>query len=219
MSDVRCHVNLITLALASTLVCQPTANRELVGLWESVSASKGGIGNNIELRPDGSFVAAVTVIVDLRYETRDGKLYIAKNPQEPISYETGVEFKIDNTALTLVGQNGEKEVKDRIGPKISDSVVGKYRYRHYTGGIAYEQFTADGILKFRLPMQSTHGCYLAAGKEIKISFPNREPRTLQYNLGSDGLVLTDQKAPSRYKLVKEGAWYESGNIDYKPPEQ
>jgi hypothetical protein len=201
------------------LACQPTANKELVGLWESASSSKGGIGNNIEFRSDGSFVAAVTVIVDLRYETRDGKLYIAKNPQEPVSYETGAEFKVDNTALVLVGPNGEKEVRNRIGPKLSDSVVGKYTYRHYTGGIAYEQFTADGILKFRLPMQSAYGCYLVTDKEIKISFPNKEPRALQYNLGTDGLVLTDQKGPSRYRPVKEGAWYESGNIDYTPPEK
>jgi hypothetical protein len=212
-------MNLIALALASTLTCQPAINKELVGLWESTSISKGGIGSNIEFRADGSFISAVTVLVDLRYEVKSGRLYIGKNPGEPVSYETGAEFKVDNTALVLIGQNGEKEVRQRISPGRADSVVGKYKYRHYTGAVAYEHFTPDGIMQFRLPMQSTRGCYQVTGNEIKFISPNQETKTLQYKLSTGRLILFDQKNPSTYKPVTEGAWYDSGNIDYKPPDK
>ena len=212
-------MNLIALALASTLTCQPVLNKELVGLWESTSISKGGIGNNIEFRIDGSYVAAVTVLVDLRYEVKNGKLYTGKNTGEPVSFEAGAEIKVDNNALILIGQNGEKEVRNRISPGRANSVVGKYKYRHYTGAIAYEQFTADGLMQFRLPMQSTRGCYLVSGNEVKVTSPNQEAKTLQYKLSAGRLVLVDQKNPSTYKHVKDGAWYESGNIDYKPPDK
>lgn len=212
-------MNFIALALASTLTCQPALNNELVGLWESTSTSKGGIGNNIEFRIDGSYVAAVTVLVDLRYEVKNGKLYTGKNTGEPVSFEAGAEIKVDNSVLILIGQNGEKEVRNRISPRRANSVVGKYKYRHYTGAIAYEQFTADGLLQFRLPMQSTRGCYLVSGNEVKVTSPNQESKTLQYKLSAGQLVLVDQKNPSTYKHVKDGAWYESENIDYKPADK
>jgi hypothetical protein len=210
-------MNLIALALASTLTCQPAVNKELVGLWESTSISKGGIGNNIEFRTDGSYIAAVTVLVDLRYEVKNGKLYTGKNTGEPVSYEAGTEIKVGTDALVLMGQNGEKEVRKRLSPGRADSVVGKYKYQHYTGATAYEQFTADGMMQFRLPMQSTRGCYVATGNEVKTTSPNQEAKTLQYKVSTGRLVLGDKKNPSSYKLVKDGAWYESENIDYKPP--
>ena len=212
-------MNLIALALASTLSCQPVLINELVSLWESTSISRGGIGNNIEFRSDGPYVAAVTVIVDLRYEVKHGKLYTGKNTGEPVSYEAGTEIKFENNTLVLIGQNGEKEVRKRIIPGRADPVVGKYKYRHYTGAIAYEQFTSDGLMQFRLPMQSTRGCYLLTRNEVKVITPEQKEKTLQYKLDAGQLVLDDQKNPSTYKRVKDGAWYESENIDYKPPDK
>ena len=117
------------------------------------------------------------MLVDLRYEVKNGRLYTAKNTGEPVSYEAGAEFKVDNNALVLIGQNGEKEVRKRISPGGADSIVGKYKYRHYTGAIAFEQFTADGIMRFRLPMQSTHGCYVITGNRIKVVSSNEEVQT------------------------------------------
>lgn len=212
-------MNPIAIALASTLTCQPALNDELAGLWESTSISKGGIGNNIEFRMDGSYTAAATVLVDLRYEVKNGRLYTGKNIGEPVSYEAGAEIKFENNALVLIGQNGEKEVRKRIGPGRADSVVGKYKYRHYTGAIAYERFTADGVMQFRLPMRSTLGCYQATETEVKVFLPDQEAKTLSYKLSTDQLVLFDQQKPSTYKRVKDGAWYESRSIDYKPPDK
>jgi len=188
----------------------------MVGLWESTSTSRGGIGGNIEFKADGSFVSAVTVLVDLRYEAKNGKIYIGKNRGEPVSYEAGAGFKVDNTALVLVGPNGQEEVRKRLGPARANSIVGKYKYRHYTGAMAYEQYTADGIMQFRLPMQSTRGCYRVAGNEIRVVSLHQDAKILRYKLSADRLVLTDKERPSTYKLVKEGPWYDSANIDYKP---
>lgn len=212
-------MDLITLALASTLTCQPVLNKKLIGFWESASTSKGGIGNNIEFGEDGSYIAALTVIIDLNYAVKDGKIYNSKKPGEPVSYETGAEIIVGDDSLVLIGENDKKEVRNRIGARVDDSVVGKYKYRHYSGGMAYEQFTADGAMHFRMPMQSIHGCYSIEGDEIKVIIQDQEPKNLHYELRAESLFIEGSKGPSEYTHVKEGAWYESGYIDHKKPDK
>jgi len=212
-------MNLSTLALASTLVCQPLENTGLVGFWESSLISKGSIGNNIEFKSDGSYISAVTVLVDILYKVKNGKIYNAKNPGEAVSFESGASIRIEDDALVLIDQEGKEGVRNRITERKGDSVLGKYKYRHYTGGIAYEQYTDDGVLKFRLPMRSTRGCYIIDGNNVNIILSNKESKALKYKLNSKNLILKDKGRESAYKLVKEGAWYESDKIDYKRPNE
>lgn len=212
-------MNLFAFALASTLACQPVLNDDLPGLWESASISKGGIGHNIEFRQDGAFIAAVTVLVDLRYEVKDGKLYTGKKPGEPVSYDSGTDIKIKHDGLTLTGLDGKPYFRNRISPDSDSSIVGIYKYRHNTGATVYEFYTADGIMHFRLPMQATQGCYTLDGTDIKLTRPGQEPQRLQYNVGPETLTLDDRDIQTVYNRVIEGSWYNSSDIGDKRPQE
>ena len=63
-------MNLFSLILTSTIVCQPVSDVGQIGFWESVSTSRGGIGSSIELKSDGSYNNAVVVLVDLAYDLK-----------------------------------------------------------------------------------------------------------------------------------------------------
>lgn len=210
-------MDMIGLVLASSLACSSTNNAELVGLWESTATSRGGIGNNIEFRVDGSYVAAVTVLVDLRYDVKDGKLYTAKNRGGAVSYEEGTRIRIEPDALVAIGPNGEQEIRNRMKPERGNSVLGQYKYRHYTGGVAYEQYGSDGTMRFRLPMTSSRGCYRLDRGTVSIMTQKDGPRSIKYKLQADRLVLEDQGKPANYNRVKEGPWYNSETIDYREP--
>ena len=56
---------LFTIPAAHARTCPQPATQDLVGLWESRETSKGGIGHTVEFRPDGTYVEAPTVLVDL----------------------------------------------------------------------------------------------------------------------------------------------------------
>lgn len=207
-------MNLIAVAIASTLACQSVPDETLVGLCESDTTSRDGIGNNIEFRRDGSFVAAVTVLVDLNYQVKDGKLYTAKNKGEPVSFEAGAEISFENNSLVLIGPNGEKEIRSRLSSKIDGSVIGSYKYRHYMGGIAYERFTAEGIMNFRLPMDSSYDCYKLNANEIELDMPDGIEDTIRYSVSGEKLTLVDKDTKSVYNHVTEAARYDSENGNY-----
>ena len=210
-------MNLISLALATTLSCQIPGNTDVLGLWESSQTSRGGIGSNIEFRSDGSYTAAIIVLVDLNYDIKDQVLYIGQNKDESVNYDQGAEIMLSDSTLTLKGVNGETEVRNRISKSDNDSIVGKYRYRHYTGGIAYEQYTEEGLMKLRIPMSATNGCYTANDDTIIITQEGKNTAEFNYKKDDTQLRIVEPKKTTIYDYVDEGVWYKSDEIDYKKP--
>ena len=123
-------MNLITLAVAAILTCQVPMNENVIGLWESTSVSRGGIGHNFEFRDDGSYTTAATVLVDLTYDIKNGSFYMSHNKGEPINYEKGAKIEITKSGFTLTGENREKEIKTKEIPSTEETIVGEYKYRH-----------------------------------------------------------------------------------------
>ena len=102
------------LVLASTLTCQSVPDAGQIGCWESAVTSRGGIGSSIEFNLDGSYHNTVTVLVDLAYDIKEGKLFIARDKGEAVSYENGVSIKITQNGYIVVGPDGKEEVRNRI---------------------------------------------------------------------------------------------------------
>lgn len=212
-------MDITTLALATTLTCQVPANHNVVGLWESATVSRGGIGNNFEFRKDGSYTTAVTVLVDLSYDIRDGRFYMSHNKGEPINYEKGAKIEITKSGFTLIGDDGKKEIKTKENQGIEESIVGIYKYRHYSGGIAYEKYTRDGHIYFRLPMKSVSGCYTIDKNKITITQAEKKQSEMIYEVSGGMLNLKDSKGKYSYNFVPDGTWYQSKEIDYQKPQQ
>lgn len=210
-------MGLMSIVMASALVCQPVANEKLMGLWESESVTSSGVGSNIVFRKDGSFTTAMTVIVDLKYQVKDGKLYIAKDSDKPVSFDIGLDISFEKGALVIAGKDGKKETKYRVTPKIDDPIVGIYKYRHNAGGTAYERYTPDGMLNFRLPLSKISGCFKPDKKQIRLEMKGGNSKTISYSLSGGKLIIGGDDDKSVYNRVVGGTWYDSENIDYKKP--
>ena len=193
--------------VASVLGCVAPSDTAVVGFWESESTSRGGIGQTIELKASGELLSSMTIMVDEVYRTADGKIFIAGR---------GAPFTVTKDALVQTDDGGGEIRKERVGGQAAgkDPLVGAWRYRHYTGTVAFERYTEDGRLLFRLPMTSQQGCYRATSDSLSLDIAGRTSAA-QYTVAGTTLTLrsTDGKTHT-YRRAEP--WYPRERIDYQP---
>jgi hypothetical protein len=198
--------------------CDAPATQDLAGLWETRETSKGGIGHTLELRADGTFVEAITVLVSFDYRVDGDQLSVSETPG---GKPDAVTFRIAGDTLTQPGPDGAPVRKERVGKAEEGSppLVGVWRYRHYTGGIAFERYTPDGKLDFRLPMRGSTGCFRIAGDRLSLLRRGQKETRLQFTRNGDGLALGYAGAPkpTAYERSAAGPWYDREHIDIKLP--
>jgi hypothetical protein len=194
--------------VASVLGCVAPSDTAVVGFWESESTSRGGIGQTIELKASGELLSSMTIMVDEVYRTADGKLFVAGS---------GAPFTVTNDRLVQTDDKGDEIRKERVGGQAAgkDPLVGAWRYRHYTGAGAFERYTEDGRLLFRLPMTSEHGCYRATGDSLSLDIAGRTS-TAQYTVAGTTLTLRSPDGKT-YAYRRTEPWYPREQIDYQPP--
>ncbi len=142
----------------------------LIGRYESVERSKGGIGATMEFQRDGRLVQTIGAMVDGAYRINGDTLLVRweDSPEESKSW-----FRVTADSMlqtTGSGANQGRRAARRVGKAevVQGSVVGKWSYPHSAGGIAVEEYTKDGQFHFRLPFT---------------------PVTLHYSLEGDTLTL------------------------------
>ena len=193
---------MLHLILLATLGCAPPASSDLAGLWESTRVSKGGIGNSLEFRADGTFVEAPTVQVNSYYRIEGNRMFITDRADDQSSKDSR-QFRMDGDAIVIEGPGGQSLRMDRIdGPK--GTVVGAWRYTHYTGQMAFERYLPDGRLNFRLPMISGGGCYTIGSDGVRLTGQGSRIVLMQFERKGDALSLSG----TSYVREPAGAWYE-----------
>lgn len=203
------------LALTAALLAPGLQTPSLVGLWDSATTSSGGIGSTLEFRADGTFVEATTVIVNAFYRATGGRLVIAERPiaaQAPA--DMSVRIEVEGDVLRWTGPDGSIVRKERLGrPEAGQPpIVGAWRYRHDTGTTAFERFTDDGRMFFRLPMKSWVGRYVLKGSELVLTRPNQADVVMQIVLRSDDLSLASGGRTTTYRRDHAGSWYDRERI-------
>lgn len=197
------------------LPCPATQSPQLEGLWESEDKSNGGIGHTLELRSDGTFVEAVTVIVDWNYRVSGDRIIIN---EEPIA--DAFRFKFEGDTFVVESPGLPTVRKERIWQREHNQapIVGMWRYRHYTGAVAFERYTPEGRLHFRLPMSSSQGFYTLEGTRLTLDRPGQKKAKVSFEWRGTDLALTfpGQRAVIYHK-DPAGPWYERERIDYQPP--
>jgi hypothetical protein len=156
----------------------------------------------------------------MRYRFEGGKLFVFQTQASPdTSKNSGAEVVFEGKNHLVKGADGSTVRKESLEAKqSSSSIVGAWRYRHYTGAIAFERYTSDGLLQFRLPMTSSSGCYSVEKNRINL-IQNAKKTAIPFKLISGQLSLENaNKPPSLYHRETAGAWYPRDMIDYKPPE-
>jgi hypothetical protein len=90
---------------------------------------------------------------------------------------------IDGDALVETGPDGSVVKTERMGAGTKNSqLVGAWRYRHYTNVVAFERYTADGRMLFRLPMLSSVGRYILKGNELLLLRPSQTDTRMTIDL-------------------------------------
>jgi hypothetical protein len=195
----------VAMLVAAATCAAPGAN-ELVGLWESRSTSKGGIGSTVEFRADGVAITSLTVLVNMVYRVSGDRLDVATSEDQLKG--DGMTFKVDADTLTQPSGADSPVVKKRLGNERTDSrsIVGAWTYRHYTGATAYERYTPDGRTEFRLTLSAHTDCYSVSNG--RVTFTGAKPGMNSYTVKGDELAIErDKGGTMAYGRVKPGPWY------------
>ncbi len=201
--------------------CTRSASQDLLGLWESEETSMGGIGHTLEFRPDGSYVEATTVIVDMPYSYHQGILSIGDTQKEAADDAppgSTVTFQGDELIQQL--PDGTILRRKRLTPvqQGEKPIVGAWRYRHYTGAIAFEQYTPDQVMHLRLPMRSSSSTYMLDGNMLTLIHDGGEKSVVHYKVASGRLnIEANDNKSTWYRKSASGPWYPRDTIDYESP--
>ena len=212
---------ILAAILALAIASSPPTGSGLVGLWESTKTSQGGLGHAMEFRPDGPFVEATVVIVEMPYRVSGDRLIIGEEPSGPDGAKgKSATFRFDGDALLETDPAGSVLRRERLPgqPARPSSVVGDWRYCHYVGVIAYQRFTEAGKLLLRLPMTSSTGRYALEGDALTLSGREQPDARFKAVVQGENLVVSDGKGgPAEYRREPTGAWYDLGRVEKCSP--
>jgi hypothetical protein len=193
-----CSILMFVSLLARLLAAQsaPAPTGSIVGTWEAVARSAGGLGSTITFSPDNSLSFTLGAMVDMNYRHVGDSLFVtsADGALPPAS----VKFTDD----TLVVTRSDREQREtRLTPKLAkDPLVGLWTFRHYTGVAAYEEYAPDGAFHLRVPIRTLTGNYVVAGNTAVMHLigDGGGDRTVNFAITGDTLQLTWNGRSSRY---------------------
>jgi hypothetical protein len=172
----------------------PTAS--IIGTWEAVARSAGGLGSTITFSPDNSLSFTLGAMVDMNYRRVGHSLFVtsAEGALPPAS------IKFVNDTL-IVTRSDREQRETRLTPKIAgDPLVGLWTFQHYTGVSAYEEYAPDGGFHLRVPIRTLTGNYAVAGNTavMHLMGDGGGDRTVNFVVTGDTLQLTWNGQSTRY---------------------
>jgi hypothetical protein len=167
----------------------------LIGRWESVVRSTGGLGQVMELRPDGTMTQWTVVLVELTYQVHGPLLLTFYRHPGSGATETqaaGIRFEGDIMIQKDPQTGGETRLtRKRAGGPQDPPIVGVWSTPHETGQTAFLLYTSDGRVVFRLPIRADRGRWSASGDELTLASGPSTSATVRYTVEGDHLVLID----------------------------
>jgi len=189
--------NLFALSVAAAQVAPTTQATPLLGTWEAVTRSAGGLGSTISFAPDNTMSYTLGAMVDMKYKRARDSLYII-DPQNGVNA-----FRISIVRDTLVMVNDGREQREtRVGAPITgaDPVIGRWTYTHYTGVPAFEEYTPAGDFRLRVPIRTLDGTYATLRDSAMLHLPGQGggDRAVRWVVAADTLQLIWNGQTSRY---------------------
>jgi hypothetical protein len=182
---------------AAQQVAPPPRPAPLLGTWEAVNRSAGGLGSTMTFAADNTLSYTLGAMVDMQYKRSRDSLYII-DPQNGINA-----FRVSINRDTLVMTNeGREQRETRVGPPVTgaDPVVGRWTYQHYTGVPAYEEYTRAGEFRLRVPIRTLQGTYAVLGDSavLHLPGPGGGDRAVRFTIVGDTLQLNWSGQTARY---------------------
>jgi hypothetical protein len=168
----------------------------LLGSWDAVSRSPGGLGSTLFFGADNTLSLTVGAMFDLRYKRSGDSLFVIDAEGD----STISRIKFVGDTLVATGEKGEQR-KIRLGAAArGDSLIGLWTYPHYTGVMAFEEYTPAGQLRLRVPIRTLTGTYVASGEKAVMHLLGEGggDREVKFAVSGDTLQLTWDAQTSRY---------------------
>ncbi len=163
--------------LSGSLSAQVTPVSPLVGTWEAVARSGGGLGATLTFGRDNSLYYTVGAMVDLKYRRVRDSLFIV----DPEGHSTPSRIRIvRDTLITIRGASEQRET--RVGAwSPGDSLVG-------------------GDLRLRIPIRTLKGTYATLGDSAMLHLPGPGggDRAVHFAVAADTLLLAWNGQTNRY---------------------
>jgi hypothetical protein len=189
--------SLLALNLALAQVAAPARSTPLIGTWEAVTRSAGGLGSTISFESDNSMSFTLGAMVDMKYRRARDSLYII----DPANGINAFKVSILRDTLVMVNQGKEqRETRVSAPLKGADPVIGRWTYLHYTGVPAFEEYTPGGDFRLRVPIRTLQGTYVTMGDSAMLHLPGPGggDRAVRFAVVGDTLQLSWNGQTSRY---------------------
>jgi hypothetical protein len=174
----------------------PAASSPLLGTWEAVNRSAGGLGSTIAFAPDNVLTFTIGVMVDMKYRHTSDSLVVtdADGRYRPD------QFRVLGDTL-VVTRDGRELRETRVGPAVSgEPILGHWTYIHSTGVPAFEEFTRSGEFHLRIPIRTLQGTYVTAGNSaiLHLIGSGGGDRSVTFAVVGDTLQLSWDGQTTRY---------------------
>ncbi len=188
----------------SLVVSQAVAPNPLVGRWDAETRSNAGLGIWFELADQGACSQTVGVMVDGTWKLDDERLTLSVPvPSGPPAVQHG-SVSFDGPMLTQAFE-GTPKLMLREGPSpATPSLSGVWTYPYPTGGTAYEEYTPDGRLLFRLPIKTTSCRWSVDADRLVLTIGN-ESMTAVWRIADDRLTMDVNGQSRAYRRERAGA--------------
>lgn len=206
----------VRFALALALAAVPLAARAqgVVGRWESVDRSPGGVGEAIEFRADGTAYQISAAMGDATYEIKDDWLITSWKDRES--------GKISMLANHVELEGNEMLQKDEQGNLVSrlerestavtgPAIAGVWCGEDGPGLTTLTEFTPAGDMFIRLPIRALSGRYwLSGADQLAVELEGSTRREFQFQVAGDVLTVTPKGGAAkefrraRTSLLKSG---------------
>lgn len=168
----------------------PQTPANLVGTWDAIARSDGGLGQTALFAPDNTVALVLGAMVDMKYKLEGDKLTVYNDgPRDRFSQTNSLTLNGD-TAIVSSRGNSLKMVRLPTANPAS-GLVGAWRYMHYTGVPGYDEYAENGSMRLRVPIQVQRGLYSVAGNKISFLMlaPAREEWDAEFAISADTLTV------------------------------
>jgi len=174
---------------------------QLLGMWRSVTTSKGGIGALLNFRSDGRYEYMPAAIVAGRYMVEDKRLVTTDTDGEQVVMN--IEALSAETLRLGVPKAGSLDLK-RVGrmDDAADLLLGAWITVQTMQGMpsrGYYYFRRDGTETFTIPFRTDHCQYAISGDRIRMIHPTQGSMEGQVRWEGDVLVLPWHHGEAKFK--------------------
>ena len=187
---------LLGLAAVALLAASGAARAQLVGRWESVERSAGGVGEMIEFRADGTANQVSAAMGDATYQI-SGEWLLTYWKDRTTGKVSVLASQIDLEGDELLQKDEQGNLVARLtraGPGVAGSpLAGVWCSEDGPGLATLTEFTANGDMFIRLPIRALSGRYWLSGTDqLAVELEGAPRREFQYKVDGDVLTVTPQ---------------------------